>query len=656
MKTKIAIIMLFITSLFFFVQRTHAFTPAHLYMVFDKISYEAGEEVNITMNLDQFIDLNEVKIQIKLKKDVLEPIQKDEKYFYFTNASIFQSDVINDFVDDTYLRLRLIKNEAIDNGYYSSYKNNVCHFRLLAKQSISNIYDYFTLENYQQMGISVYLFNTNDTIIPFDIGYNERMIVRWPNEKYTVEVYSEMPNFKDDITITNRDASEYEYLIEKQADTLLIGLKTVHVGIYDKSTADYMVFSKAVEVVDATAPVVDVPKEIKIYDHELNQLNLLNYIQTSDNYDTYLTSSFEYFQNDYQKLEGKTAFEVYLQHNLEGYFICSVEDTSKNVTRTEYIKVIVQDTTAPIINEVPKITIQDNEVRTFCLSSYFQIQDGYDKNPSIVFEFIDSDIIDEQILLEKLLRGYKVEVHYYGMDSSMNKTSVYTCFIEVLDTTPPTVIVSDVFIEDVAFQYEDIENAVIVSDNFYHTCMIEKTYYIDNNIVGKEEFQKMIIRGHKGEISYQAVDYYQNRSETVTQTIQLIDTTKPIIRINNIEQNKKYTKIDQLDYEIIDNFDGCTHILFLDNQEYNETDFTHLEVGKHTIKIVATDVNNNIAESTIEFEIIVDNLMGCNGDLECYIDNYLEIFIIVVTLIVFVIIIIVVKFIFYRKKKKISHL
>lgn len=652
MKTKIAIIFLFITSLFFLVQKANALTPAHLYMVFDKTSYEVGEEINITINLDQFIDLNEVKIQIKLRKDVFEPIQKDGKYFYFTNASIFQSDVINDFVDDAYLRLRLIKNEAIDSGYYSSYKNNVCHVRLLAKQFISNIYDYFTLENYQQMGISVYLFNTKDEIISFDINYNERMVVRWPNEKYTVEVYSEMPNFKEDITVINRDKSEYEYLIEKQVDTLLIGLKTVHVGIYDKSTADYMVFSKAVEIVDTTAPVVEVPEEIKIYDHEINQLNLLNYIQTSDNYDTYLTSSFEYFQSDYQKLEGKTAFEEYLKHSIEGYFICSVEDTSKNVTRTDYIKIKVQDTTAPIINEVSKITINDSEVDYFSLRSYFQISDGYDKIPEVVFEFIDVDIMDEQVLIEKLLTGHRVEFNYYGIDISMNKTPIYNCYIEVIDTTPPIVQVSDLFIEDVKFKYESIDELVRVLDNFYYACTLEKKYFINHVVVSMEEFQKMIVRGHKGEIVYQAIDNYQNKSEMVTQTIQLIDTTKPVIKINNIEPNKKYTKIDKLDYEIVDNFDGCTYIIFLDNQELEENNFTHLEVGKHTLKIVATDINNNITESEIEFEIIVDNLMGCNGDFECYIDNYLEVFIIVITLIIFVIIIIIVKFIFYKKRKK----
>ena len=65
---------------------------------------------------------------------------------------MFKTDIINDYIDNSYLRLRLIKDSVIDSGYYSNYKNNVCHFRLKTKRPINDIKEYFTLDNYEEMG------------------------------------------------------------------------------------------------------------------------------------------------------------------------------------------------------------------------------------------------------------------------------------------------------------------------------------------------------------------------------------------------------------------------------------------------------------------------------------------------------------------------
>lgn len=625
---------------------------AHLYMVFNKTSYSANEEIDVTINLDQFIDLNEVKIQIKIKKTFFEPIKKDDKYFYFTNASIFQDDVINDFVDESYLRLRLIKNELIDDGYYSSYKNNICHLKLIAKNNINNIYEFFTIDNYQEMGISVYLFNTSDDIIPYDVGYSEKMNVRWPVDSYQVEVYGEVPSFKNDIIVSNRKESEYEYLVEKQVDTLLIGLKTIHVGIYDKVTADYLIFSKPIEVVDKTAPVIEEISDIIINDYEIDKLDLLNYIHVYDNYDSYLTSNIEYFQSDLQKLSDKTAFEEYLKHNQWGCFKYYATDSSKNTSSTDYIKVQIVDTMAPIINVIDKIIINDYDVSSFSLEEYFQIVDQYDEKPKIIFEFVNIDVENDEKLKEYLDKGIRVKLNYYGIDNSNNATERYQTIIEVIDTTKPVIKVNNIIIEDYKFSINKIDEQVSVVDNFETICQIERKYYIDDLEVTINEFEKKVLRGSKGKIRYQAIDSYQNKSEEVFQIIQLIDTIKPIIRVNGIEENKKYPKIATIDFEVTDNFDGCRYEIFLDEQPYQEENLSKLSIGTHFFKINAVDSSNNASSLEISFEIIEDNIMGCVGDIECYVDNYLEIMIIVITLIIFVITIIVIKFIFYQKSKK----
>ena len=135
-----------------------ASSNANLYLVFDKTTYNVGDIVNININLDQFASLSEVKLQIKIKEEYFEPVMVDNKYFYFSASSVFTNDVINDYVDHTYLRLRLIKDENISEGYFSSYKNNICNLQLKVKRPIDDIYNYFTIDNYDNMGISVYLF------------------------------------------------------------------------------------------------------------------------------------------------------------------------------------------------------------------------------------------------------------------------------------------------------------------------------------------------------------------------------------------------------------------------------------------------------------------------------------------------------------------
>ena len=100
---------------------------ANLYLVFDKTTYNVDDIVNININLDQFASLSEVKLQIKIKEEYFEPLMVDNRYFYFSASSVFTNDIINDYVDNSYLRLRLIKDENISEGYFSSYKNNICN-------------------------------------------------------------------------------------------------------------------------------------------------------------------------------------------------------------------------------------------------------------------------------------------------------------------------------------------------------------------------------------------------------------------------------------------------------------------------------------------------------------------------------------------------
>ena len=624
---------------------------ANLYVVFNKLSFKNDEIVDITINLDQFIDLNEIKLQIKIKNEYFEPILEDNKPFYFDSASIFKTDIINDYIDNSYLRLRLIKDSVIDSGYYSNYKNNVCHFRLKTKRPINDIKEYFTLDNYEEMGLSVYLFNTNDKIINYKISYNQKIQITWDKEKYIVEVFSDVPNFKEDIVIANRESNQYEFLLEKQINTDLIGLKTIHVGVYDKLTADYIILSKPVEVVDTTKPTITYPNIIEINDDELLEIDLLHYIECNDNYDEYLKIQFQYFSYEGVEINNLELFTNYLSNHYQGYLIVKCEDTSGNVAITPNILIRVKDTKPPQITKLDEIRINDIDIETIDLEKYFQITDQYDNNPRVILKFFDTELNDESGLKKRLLKGEKIKFEYMAIDESGNSTERFNCLIIPVDTIAPNIEVVDLEILDTDYNYSVIEKSLKVVDNFIYQCNLNKNYYICEEEVDYDTFNNMVQRGYLGKIRYQAIDLAGNTSGYYYQSIKLIDTTQPIIEVENINESQKYTNIEKINYHISDNFDNVEFEVWLDDLVYEESQLVNLEKGLHKFKIIAKDTSNNVSQAEITFEIIEDNLIGCGNDPRCYLNNYLEVVIMVVALIVFVAIIIVIKIIVYNKKK-----
>lgn len=624
---------------------------ANLYVVFNKLSFKNDEIVDITINLDQFIDLNEIKLQIKIKNEYFEPILEDNKPFYFDSASIFKTDIINDYIDNSYLRLRLIKNSVIDSGYYSNYKNNVCHFRLKTKRPINDIKEYFTLDNYEEMGLSVYLFNTNDKIINYKISYNQKIQITWDKEKYIVEVFSYVPNFKEDIVIANRESNQYEFLLEKQINTDLIGLKTIHVGVYDKLTADYIILSKPVEVVDTTKPTITYPNIIEINDDELLEIDLLHYIECNDNYDEYLKIQFQYFSYEGVEINNLELFTNYLSNHYQGYLIVKCEDTSGNVAITPNILIRVKDTKPPKITKLDEIRINDIDIETIDLEKYFQITDQYDNNPRVILKFFDTELNDESSLKKRLSKGEKIKFEYMAIDESGNSTERFNCLIIPVDTIAPNIEVVDLEILDADYNYSVIEKSLKVVDNFIYQCNLNKNYYICEEEVDYDTFNNMVQRGYLGKIRYQAIDLAGNTSGYYYQSIKLIDTTQPIIEVENINESQKYTNIKKINYHISDNFDNVEFEVWLDDLVYEESQLVNLEKGLHKFKIIAKDTSNNVSQVEITFEIIEDNLIGCGNDPRCYLNNYLEVVIMVVALIVFVAIIIVIKIIMYNKKK-----
>ena len=340
-----------------------------------------------------------------------------------------------------------------------------------------------------------------------------------------------------------------------------------------------------------------------------------------------------------------------MSNHYQGYLIVKCEDTSGNVAITPNILIRVKDTKPPKITKLDEIRINDIDIETIDLEKYFQITDQYDNNPRVILKFFDTELNDESSLKKRLSKGEKIKFEYMAIDESGNSTERFNCLIIPVDTIAPNIEVVDLEILDTDYNYSVIEKSLKVVDNFIYQCNLNKNYYICEEEVDYDTFNNMVQRGYLGKIRYQAIDLAGNTSGYYYQSIKLIDTTQPIIEVENINESQKYTNIEKINYHISDNFDNVEFEVWLDDLVYEESQLVNLEKGLHKFKIIAKDTSNNVSQAEITFEIIEDNLIGCGNDPRCYLNNYLEVVIMVVALIVFVAIIIVIKIIMYNKKK-----
>ena len=648
-KKRIIELIVLITFFMFFNFKVLANTNPKVYFVFDKVTYKSNETVNLTINVDQTNNISEVKLQIKINYDYLEPIKVNDKYFSFISSSFCTKDIINDYTIDNILRLRIIKEDVYNNENDITYKNNLCTIKFNTKKPIDNIYKLFSTDNYKEYGTSLYLFNSNDELITYETSYLEKIKISWEKESYELDVFSDLPNFKEDIIIENRNKEDYEYLLEKEVDTSKIGLKTVHIAIYDKLTADYIILSKAINIVDKIAPTIKYNSTYKVEDKKINELNLIDLIKIEDNYDSVVSTTINYYNKELKQINTFEEYKTYINKERTSYIKYISKDSSSNITETEFIEISIIDTTPPNINIVEKIELIDTMIDNFDIDEYLNVTDLYDKEPKLICSYINNENKEYIEILDLLKQGMKIELIYYGIDDLFNKTEEIKCIIIPIDTTKPTVEVEDITVNDSDYNNLNYNNYLKITDIFINKLELVTKYYINDELTEKDLFDKEILKGKKGYITYYVYDTFNNYSDEVTQNIKVLDTTKPVIKVNNINSGEKYINVEKIEYEITDNFENCNVNIYLDDQIYNNE---KIEIGKHKLYIEATDLSGNNNVLYLEFEVIEDNLIGCGDDFTCYINNYIEIVIIVGVLLFLVTGMIIAHLVIKRKKEE----
>ncbi|QWB99420.1 DUF5011 domain-containing protein [Mycoplasmatota bacterium] len=382
--------------------------------------------------------------------------------------------------------------------------------------------------------------------------------IRLDEEVVYVEYNSEY--IDSGITCTDNYDGNCDIISVGEVDTSVLGWYQIEYNAVDTSGNNANPWSRSVYVVDSTPPTFDISDQTI----EVDTLNIdwSTYISNaSDNYSTVLTLTEVCDLVDYNTIGN---YEVTV----------SVEDEEGNINE-KTITVTVVDSEAPVITLTGDETLFIEYLDTYTEPGATCI-DNYDETCALtVSQSIDTSALNTYI------------VTYSTIDSSGNEANI-TRTVIIQDTTKPTITLigdSEITLE-VGNLY--IEQGAIYSDNYGVDENITITGDVDSSTVGTYL------------VTYNLRDMEGNVADTVIRTVYIVDTTNPIIEVEDqvFEVGNQY-------------FDWSTFITYANDNYSTELDFTiadgdldYFTVGAYEVVIYASDEAGNTASGTLTVNIV----------------------------------------------------
>ena len=608
---KIVYIILFIIMINFSNIKVDASSKIDLCVVYEKESYEKGDLVSLSFDLPKFSNLFEVIIRVNYDENVFKPIIYNNEYFKLNNHSIFEEFVVNKKINESTLYAELMKSDASD-GYYSSYKNNLCILEFNTLSHIDNIKNYFNSSN-----IQVFLFDINHSLIDYEIKQIKLLDAGFKSDSYDVDVYSSGVLLEDIFYVNNRQNSEYVILEEKKVDFNTLGTQIFQIGVFDNLTGKYLTYSTIINVIDNVNPIIEGQDEYLVYDIEVDNLNFVDFITASDNYDKNLSILVNYYNKEYEKINSYSDAVNVIKNDLIIYVGYVAVDGSLNKSSEKLVKFSLVDTVSPII-DVSDINIIDKELASFEITEFIDIKDNLDKNPQVIMSFYNSDLEVIDNYKESLTINKCCYLDVYGIDSFSNISEKIRVKINLIDKTSPNILFDEVsYINDYELNDFDFNNLIVVNDNDQRKCDISYDFIIEGIKSGDVgEFRNNLVLGKECFIKYYVYDYSLNYSSVEVQVI-IKDTIPPSIKVN-IEHEGVYKSLDLINVEVVDNLSSnLVTIILLDGNNYNGE---KIEEGQHVLYVeVCDESGNKISESysfLVSSKSFVGNLLDGNVKLK----------------------------------------
>lgn len=624
-------------------------------VIFNEEAYLKNERIQISFNLLNISDLYEADIRIKIDERQVMPQKQGSNYFCLNALAIFEEDpIINDYVDETYLRLKLIKNKNIDTGYNVSGKNNLATVYLVSSLKIENIFNLFNETN-----IFVTLYNTKKEQIPIEINFSEKLKYNWANVNYEMEVYSKIISFQNDIVVTNRTEEEYNLTIDHDINPLIVGDYNVMLIIYDQTNGEIIKESKKVRVVDKTPPTITTIFSDKIV---INDVDVLTYdffqdFTLEDNYDLAPTLQYIFYDAGGQALQTEAEFKMALTHQAMGKMSVWAVDTSNNISEKHEILIEIVDTTAPVINCESIISVDIMKISTFAIEDYVTITDNYDLSPGYSLAFYNEKNESVFNFEEAIANSQKFSVKILAFDSSGNYSLETTIVFNIMDTTAPNIIAQDLTIQDKEIESFNFLDHFVINDNYSESIFILiKVLNEDGSLITSIqrnhnlEFRTILNDYQHFKIIIEAEDLAQNKASSALLTINVNDTTPPQIEVFNLQNNQKYSFLKTIEYSVTDIYDLTPKVeILLNGKAYLDEEIN--EIGTYQLTITATDASMNKIEKKITF-IIESNVNNEQPTISNLLSRKHTIYVILGLLLISLVILIIRIANFYKIKRQ----
>ncbi len=331
-------------------------------------------------------------------------------------------------------------------------------------------------------------------------------------------------------------------------NTAVVGSYIVTYNAVDSSGNAATEVTRTVNVVDTTAPVISLggssPVTVLVHTSYTD-----NGAIASDNYDGNLTSAITTVNN----VDTDTVGSYTVTYNVSD----AAGNAATEVTRT----VNVVDTTSPIINLIDT-NPQVIEVDTAYSELGATVTDDYDTGLAAT--------INASAVNTAVVGSYTVT--YNAVDSSGNAADQITRTVNVVDTTAPAITLSGSNPQVIEMGTAYSELGATVTDN-YDTGLAAtiNASAVNTAVVGSYT------------VTYNAVDSSGNNAAPVTRTVNVVDTTAPVITV--LPYTTAQTTVD-------------ITVSVSTNEGVLNTG-SHLFTENGSFDFVATDASGNVTTKTV---------------------------------------------------------
>ena len=294
-------------------------------------------------------------------------------------------------------------------------------------------------------------------------------------------------------------------------DTNVVDSYTVTYNVTDANNNDAIEVTRTVNVVDTTKPVISLIGDATV-SIEVGSSYVDLGVTVSDNYDSNITASL---------VTDLTDVNINI---VDSYTVTyNVTDANGNVADEVTRTVNVVDTTKPVITLLGDATVTI-EVGSTYVDSGVTVSDNYDSN---ITASLVTDLTDVNI---NFVDSYTVT--YNVTDANGNVADEVTRTVNVVDTTKPVItLIGD---NPQILEYNEVytELGATATDNYDDNTALTATINIDAAaaVAGASDGNTFGTLGTYN-VTYNVTDANGNVANEVTRTVEVVDTTKPVLTL-----------------------------------------------------------------------------------------------------------------------------